>query len=200
MRASGLSACGEFGGGCRDAMKSRRITIWPSICVVAYCGRSYETQTVRGIATSRTCNSCRQYLSRLMLSSLTAAPIPPASSNTACHRLLCTTCCCSSGLSASTFLSGSHDTNYPKIYGVSRGRRGHETELIRIPTWRRIALSRIAPHAHVTNLWTRFPTAAPAFSFAFNARAALICIGAWWSPRASTVAPKLKRQSGQKIT
>jgi hypothetical protein len=135
MRASGLGACGESGGGCRDAIKSRRITIWPSICVVAYCGQTYyETRKVLGTAASRTCNHCRQYLSRLMLSSLTAAPMPPASSNTACHRLLCTTCCCSSGLSESTFLSGSNDTKCHKKHGVGCGRRGHETELIRIHT------------------------------------------------------------------
>lgn len=39
-----------------------------------------------------TWSHCRQYFSRLMLSSLKAALIPPASRKTACHRLRCATC------------------------------------------------------------------------------------------------------------
>lgn len=40
----------------------------------------------------QTCSHCKQYRRRLMLSSLKAALIPPASSSTACHRLRCATC------------------------------------------------------------------------------------------------------------
>jgi hypothetical protein len=62
-----------------------------------------------------TCNHCRQYLSRLILSSLTAALIPPASRNTACKRLLCTTCCCSSGFPTRMFPSGSNGRKARRI-------------------------------------------------------------------------------------
>ena len=40
----------------------------------------------------RTCSHCKQYFKLLMLSSLRAALMPPASRKTACHRLRCATC------------------------------------------------------------------------------------------------------------
>ena len=54
---------------------------------------SFQTRVnVRKKGKQRTCSHCGQYLSRLMLSSLIAALMPPASRKTACHRLRCATC------------------------------------------------------------------------------------------------------------
>lgn len=53
--------------GVTDWMNERRSKICWSMWRLAYCSH------------------CRQYFRRFMLSSLTAAPIPPASSKTACH-------------------------------------------------------------------------------------------------------------------
>ena len=46
----------------------------------------------RRMGGSRTWSHCRQYFNRLMLSSLRAALIPPASRKTVCHLLRCATC------------------------------------------------------------------------------------------------------------